>query len=168
MKRIYAPWRSKYLKKDLKERYAPESQENCVFCTMLADNKDEKNLIIKRFEHCAIFLNLHPYNAGHLLVIPNNHKSHLYMLDKEIRTEIIEVINISAELLEKTLKSDGINIGSNIGDASGGSIHDHLHFHVVPRWLNDTNFLVAVADTKQISFDLIQIYNQLRKAFEQD
>lgn len=155
MEILYAPWRSKYINKN---------NNNCPFCDIFKQDKDEKNFVLKRYKHTVAMLNLHPYNAGHILILPYAHKANLYDLTSEERVDLIEALSELNLLVKNALRCDGVNIGVNAGKASGGSIPDHLHLHVVPRWLGDTNFLVVTADTKQISVDLNQMYTTLKEA----
>lgn len=160
IKKIYAPWRSKYLSKN------SQTTVSCIFCSHYKDTDDKKNYILHRLPNCMIMLNLYPYNAGHILIVPNMHVSNLNQLTKDIRSEIMEATNIGSIILKEKLKCDGINIGLNMGEYSGGSIPEHLHMHVVPRWASDTNFLVTTASTKAISFDLNEIYKLLTPEFK--
>lgn len=163
MKRMYAPWRSKYTAHEKKEHI---NKDECAFCEQFAQNDDEKFFILRRFKHHAILLNRFPYNAGHLLIIPFEHQPTLNKLSKEARNELMELIAMSSHLVQEKLKADGVNIGLNIGKVSGSSIPSHLHFHILPRWLGDTNFLPTLADTKQVSVDLHDIYRELKSAFK--
>lgn len=157
MKHLYAPWRSGYLHN--------KQTGSCVFCKNCAETDDAQTFIIKRFEHCFVMLNLFPYNAGHLLIIPYEHQDSLEKLSQPARQEMMEVATKSITILKETLGAEAINIGLNLGGkAAGGSIPDHLHMHVLPRWLGDTNFLVTLADTKQISIDLADTYRKLSTA----
>lgn len=156
---LYCPWRSKYLSDK-------SCDGECVFCQILNDSDDDKNFLIKRFENSFIVLNIYPYNAGHILILPNKHKFKLSELSQDIRNEIMNLVSASIDIIESTLKTEGINVGLNLGKASGGSIPGHLHFHILPRWLGDTNFLTTLTDTKGISFDLYDIYQKLKMAFD--
>ena len=166
MKRIYAPWRSSYISDTARAKQEEATQHECLFCKQFKQKKDDQNFILKRFKHTIILLNRFPYNAGHLLIMPIKHTSDLSSLSKEARAELMELITQSATIVERELKADGINIGLNLGKASGAGIPSHLHFHVLPRWSGDTNFLPTLAHTKQISFDLSEMYKQLKKAFK--
>ena len=131
MKKIYAPWRSKYIVKE-------DSQENsntqkCPFCIQINGNLDQKNYILKRLSHSFIILNLYPYNAGHIMILPYEHKANLEDLNSETRFEIIEWISKINIILKDNLKPDGLNIGINMGKYSGGSIPQHLHFSYYPQ-----------------------------------
>ncbi len=160
MKHLYAPWRNRYI--------TEKNKRACIFCNHrdTACN-DTNNFVIKRFNHCLIMLNLFPYNAGHLLIIPYRHTATLAKLTIEERHELMEATNLAMSILKKELKADGFNAGINVGGkASGGSIPGHLHMHVLPRWHGDTSFLTTLAETKQISADLILLYTQLAGAFQ--
>ncbi|HEV2917004.1 MAG TPA: HIT domain-containing protein [Candidatus Babeliales bacterium] len=166
MKRIYAPWRTQYTQK--KDVYRNNDvQDECIFCSQFATNMDEKFFIIKRYSHCALMLNTFPYNAGHLLVIPFEHTATLYALNQKTREECMEVISHATQVIGSVLNPEGFNIGINMGKAAGASIPTHVHIHVLPRWSGDTNFLPTLADTKQISVDLLQVFEQFKKVFNQ-
>ncbi len=162
---LYAPWRDKYVVESNKENCASETL--CVFCKMLTvDDSDHHNFILKKTEHAFVILNLYPYNGGHLLVLPRQHAAKLEDVSKEIRAELMELMSASIVILKNVLRADGMNTGLNLGKASGGSVPDHIHFHIVPRWFGDTGFTVTTADTKSVSVDLQRIYNDLQPAFE--
>jgi len=165
MKRMYAPWRSSYAADTTQSKKVKTLARECIFCTMLKQKKDTQNLIIKRLKHCFIMLNKFPYNSGHLLIIPNRHTATLDKLSPAARTEIMEALTQAAGVLRTTIKAQGINIGLNQGKAAGAGIPSHLHFHALPRWAGDTNFFPTLADTKQVSFDLNEMYVLLKKPF---
>lgn len=166
MKNLYAPWRKKYVKQVTQGKTEYTKKEECPFCVQLAENQDEKNFIFRRFAYHAIMLNLYPYNPGHLLIVTLEHKRHINQLITEARTELIELINKSVNILEKDAGAQGINVGLNLGKASGAGIPAHVHTHVLPRWIGDTNFLPLLAQTKQISVDLKELYQELYKYFQ--
>lgn len=159
MKKLYAPWRKSYVEKvnDLNN-----SQEVCPFCEQGSSNEDERYFILERGRYNFVMMNLYPYNAGHLLIIPYAHEASLEDLKEEARTELMALTTQSVVKLKKILGAHGINIGLNLGKASGAGIPAHLHQHVLPRWLGDTNFLPLIAETKQISVDLADIYKTLK------
>ena len=157
---LYAPWRSKYVSSLKKTK-----ENECVFCSQLEKDLDAKFYILKRFKHHAVFLNRHPYNAGHLLIISLRHVPTINKLEKEERIELIELTNFCINALENTIKPHGINVGINIGAAAGAGLPEHLHTHVLPRWKSDTNFLPVLGKTRQISFDLNQLYEMLEPEF---
>ena len=166
MKRLYAPWRSLYAKSLHEGKGERSLKEQCDFCTQISANQDEKYFILKRFKHSFVCLNLYPYNAGHIMILPLKHQATLHELTKEARLEIMEAVSASTTIIQKVLESEGINVGINLGKAAGAGSPSHLHVHVLPRWSGDTNFLPALADTKLISFDLHEIYKKLKPEFD--
>jgi ATP adenylyltransferase len=165
MKFLYVPWRSKYVQQKGPLKRATATKDDCVFCVKFAENMDETNFILARFKYHVVILNLHPYNTGHLMILPLTHIKKLSELNVQARTELIELTNYSISILEEQLKCEGINFGINLGKAAGAGIPSHLHLHIVPRWQGDTNFLPIIADVKIISFDLNKIYNDLKPKF---
>ncbi len=163
MDRLYSPWREQYVSGT---RKVDENQE-CVFCSQFTDNQDEKYFILRRFKHTVVMLNLYPYNGGHLLILPIEHESSLSGLSREARNEMMEVVTHSTQIVTDILNAQGINVGFNFGRAAGAGIPAHLHMHVLPRWQGDTNFMVTLADTKQISIDLIELYKKLKPYFQE-
>lgn len=166
MKHLYAPWRKSYVQDVIRGKNEKTTKDECIFCTKLAAHDDEKHFIFKRFKHHAVMLNLYPYNAGHLLIVSLDHKNCLKDLSKEARSELIELTNTCINIVTEGLKAQGVNVGLNIGKASGAGIPNHFHQHVLPRWQGDTNFLPLLADTKQISVDLKEIFKQLKPLFD--
>ena len=165
MKHLYAPWRENYVV-DKSESLTTQLYESCIFCAQLEEHADKKNFIIKRFKYNAVFLNIYPYNAGHLLVVPYQHSDNLTALEQSARAEMMEIITRSINILNEQLHSQGSNVGFNIGGkAAGGSIPEHIHAHVLPRWLGDTNFLPVLAHTKPITTDLPAMYEELLPFF---
>jgi ATP adenylyltransferase len=160
---LYAPWRESYTNDFYKNK---TQEEGCVFCVQSAQNADADHFILKRGKHALVILNKYPYNAGHLLVIPVAHQGELENLDHETRTELMSLITHSCTILKKAFPINGINVGLNLGKAAGGSIPEHLHFHLLPRFSGDTNFLPLLANTKVVSFDLRDIYNKLKPYFD--
>lgn len=163
---LHAPWRSEFSGKELKTKKTDSPEQECVFCIQLAKHNDEEHYILKRFKNCIVMLNRFPYNAGHLLIMPIKHTGELDALPAEVRTELIELISACTVILKQELASQGTNVGLNLGRASGPSIPAHLHFHVLPRWEGDTNFMPVLAQTKVISFDLNEVYTKLKQPIE--
>jgi ATP adenylyltransferase len=165
-KLLYAPWRHDYVNKNNEKIDKTAFKNECVFCHQLTLNQDESFLIIKRFKNCFVMMNKYPYNVGHLMVLPNEHIADLRELKSEIRAEIFDVASISLTAVEKTLKSKGFNVGINMGIAGGGGIPSHLHIHILPRWIGDTNFLETIGNIKMLSSDVQTVYQMLRDEFE--
>lgn len=166
MERLFAPWRQKYSDDVTEKKHANASKDACVFCSQFKENKDEENFIIKRFEHSIIMLNKFPYNAGHMLILPKAHVPNLSALSKDAKSEIMEIASIGADILSKTLKNGGLNIGINIGKLAGAGIPSHLHVHLLPRFEGDTNFMPTLTNTKLISYDMGDIYKQIKSEFD--
>ncbi len=167
MDRLYAPWRESYATRVDAEKKEHIGHDACVFCLQLEDGNDEKYFILRRFPNTIVMLNLYPYNGGHLLILPFKHTDSLSQLSPDIRAEIMEVTNQSIIILSEVLEAQGFNVGLNLARAAGAGIPSHVHFHVVPRWVGDTNFLVTLANTKQISVDLYALYTKLRPYFQE-
>ena len=119
--------------------------------------------MLKKFEHSAVILNLFPYNTGHLLIVSRSHTPSLEDLNPNERSEIMEVINLCVKILKAELAPDSFNIGINIGR---GSLPEHLHVHILPRWKEDTNFLVVLDNTKPLYVDFHSLCDRLKKHFD--
>jgi ATP adenylyltransferase len=167
VKDLYAPWRSGYAQSTDKTKQESTKADECIFCQSIVENRDEFHFILKRFKYSYVILNKYPYNAGHLMVIPCEHVNSQKALTRQARSEIMEVITLSIEILEKRIQAEGINIGLNLGKSAGAGIPSHLHWHILPRWNGDTNFLPALADVKVVSFDLKEIYELLKPGFDE-
>jgi len=167
MKRLYAPWRSAYTKSVHSSKDDSAKKVDCVFCQQITAHKDEEYFILGRFKHTFALLNLYPYNAGHILLLPYTHTAELFALTHDERTELIELASITQLILKKALVAQGFNVGLNQGKAAGAGIPSHVHMHILPRWIGDTNFLPLLADTKQISTNLGELYQQLLPFFKE-
>ncbi|NOX97870.1 MAG: HIT domain-containing protein [Nitrospirae bacterium] len=159
MKRIWAPWRMKYILKKDKE-------QTCLFCRKPKENRDEENYLLVRGETSFLMLNTYPYSNGHLLVVPYKHVSRLDNLEGRELLELMMLTRKATELLEKVIQPQGFNIGMNLGKVAGAGIADHLHLHIVPRWEGDTNFMPVVSETKVIPEHLETTYQKLKKTIE--
>lgn len=134
--------------------------KGCVFCKKIKE-PDEKAFIIKRGKACFSMLNIYPYNSGHLMVAPKRHVARMDLLTKKELHEVIEFVSESQRLLRDKLHPHGFNIGVNIGRTAGAGIVGHLHFHIVPRWNGDTNFMPVIGETKVIPQLLEETYKIL-------
>lgn len=166
MEHLFAPWREEYSKTIDRAKHESTPEESCVFCTLFKESNDTQNFILRRFDSMVVMLNRYPYNAGHIMILPNMHVAGLHALNKDKRIELMELTNACVEMVKKEFKCDGVNVGINLGKAAGAGIPSHLHMHILPRFFGDTNFLPTLADTKQISFDLNKIYARLKPHFE--
>jgi ATP adenylyltransferase len=158
MQQLWAPWRINYIK-------APK-EKGCIFCSKQKSTKDIDSLILSRGDHSFVLMNLYPYNNAHLLIAPYNHVDTTSLLDAETLNEIIWFANESMIIMKSILNTDGYNFGANIGSAAGAGIADHIHFHVVPRWNGDTNFMPVIGETKVQVQGLEETYNELKIHFD--
>ncbi len=165
MDRMYSPWREVYMQSFKDDKPAGKGGKS-VFAD-IPPEEDEKRFVLYRAKKCFIIMNLYPYNCGHLMVIPYQQTPDFSDLDSETKLEIMELTDLSIKALELTLKPQGINIGANLGKVAGGSVDTHIHFHIVPRWEGDTNFMPVLADAKVLSNDMRSTYANLKKAFAQ-
>jgi len=141
--------------------------KGCVFCRIFREKKDKKNFVILRSSHCFAVLNIFPYNNGHTMVVTNRHVKSLEDLKEEELLDISKTLVKVESTLKKTLSPEGFNIGMNIGKLAGAGIEKHIHIHIVPRWLGDTNFMPVIADTKTIPQSLGRLYKQIKKTLAQ-
>jgi ATP adenylyltransferase len=154
---LWAPWRMEYI--------LGEKEKGCIFCTRIKEEDDRKNLILYRGEHNFVIMNRYPYNNGHVMVVPYRHTSELEGLTDLESLEMMKIISKSVEVLRETIHPEGFNIGTNLGSIAGAGIDDHLHFHIVPRWAADTNFMPVVGQTKVISEALLETWERLKEKF---
>ena len=162
MDKLWSPWRSNYIQ-SFKHK---SGSEECVFCEApKLDINDDASLVIYKSEHCFIMLNLYPYNSGHLMIIPYRHIADLDDVTAKEFADITGMLQLSKKALHNSMKPQGFNIGANIGKAAGAGIDRHLHFHIVPRWSGDTNFMPALGEVKVISQDLLETKKQLIESF---
>ena len=154
MDRLWAPWRLSYVA----AARPPSEHDACFICQGLAEKNDRDNLIAWRGSKSVVVLNRFPYNNGHLLVAPNAHKGQLHELDVDEIMEMQQTLARLVGVLSALMKSDGFNIGLNLGKAAGAGLPGHLHWHLVPRWNGDTNFMPVLSDTRVIVQSLDQLY----------
>jgi ATP adenylyltransferase len=157
MKQLWAPWRMKFLE---------QHSKGCVFCNILKENSDHKNLIVYRGKSIFVVLNRYPYTSGHILIVVNSHHPTLENMDSESQSELMTLITKSLKVLRRIYKPDGFNIGTNIGKSAGAGIDGHLHFHIVPRWAGDANFMETLAGTKIIPESLDDSFQRILAEWE--
>ncbi|MCA9400294.1 MAG: HIT domain-containing protein [Candidatus Omnitrophica bacterium] len=160
MQKLWAPWREKYVTKDIRHN------KGCVFCRIHKEKKDKENFVIVRKEYCFVVLNIYPYNNGHTLILPYRHVNDISKLKKAEKLELYDLIDETRTLLDDVLQPGGYNIGCNLGRIAGAGYPGHLHFHIVPRWSGDVNFMPVVGQTKVISQSLQILYKQLIHAYK--
>lgn len=159
LKHIYAPNRSVY--------FSLEKDGTCLFCTLknCDISQDRENLIIHRGKKCYVMLNKFPYNNGHSMVVPYSHATFLNEIDNKTIEEIYRYLKIIETTLIEDYKADGVNIGLNIREAAGAGVIDHLHYHILPRWAGDSNFMTSISNTRVIPEDFNITYNRIKKGF---
>lgn len=158
MEQVFAPWRIEWVRRD-------KELDGCVFCEMRDSDDDRDALVVARSSRSFVVLNNSPYNPGHVMVVPHAHTGDYAALDDETLLDHARLKRATFDALRASFDPDGFNVGLNLGDASGGSIDDHLHTHVVPRWEGDTNFMPVTSDTKVIVQALEESYDELREGF---
>jgi ATP adenylyltransferase len=157
MERLWAPWRMEYIDS------AREGEGECIFCDLPAEDDDEKNYILTRSGKAFAMLNKFPYNSGHLMIAPFRHVGEVEELENEEVLGMHNLLQRSLKALKEAMNPDGFNIGMNLGQVAGAGIPDHVHWHVVPRWSGDTNFMPVVAETKVLPETLDAAYRKINR-----
>ncbi len=158
-KPLWAPWRMEYI--------LSKKPKECIFCESPAapEADDRKNLVVHRSAHAFTCLNRYPYNSGHVMVIPRAHVDDLAALSPEEYADLGEELRRVIAVLEATYAPEGMNVGMNLGRAGGAGIDEHLHWHVVPRWVGDNNFMPVLADQRVVVEALDAAWERLRAGF---
>jgi len=159
MRRLWAPWRMKYL--------TAGKPNGCIFCEKAAENRDRENLILYRGENGFILLNLYPYTNGHLMVAPYQHVPSIEGVSLPVLADLMSLVQKSLAILRHAMHPDAFNVGINIGTAAGAGIIEHVHIHIVPRWQGDTSFMPVLAETRVVPDFLENTYDLLRKALQE-
>ncbi len=154
MQRIWSPWRMKYIEEDF-------HHNECPFCRAYSGSNDQENLVIFRGENAFVMLNRYPYTTGHILILPVLHQEKLSDLDQDVRAEIMELINQAGDTLQAVYHPEGMNVGLNLGAAAGAGIPKHLHWHIVPRWMGDTNYMTTVGGVRVLPEALEDTYQKI-------
>lgn len=162
MDKLWSPWRSKYIESFKEE--PKEFSDDSLFVRILNENEDKKNFLLHRGKHSFIIMNLYPYNSGHLMVVPYKMANDISELDSDTRLEVMEFIDLSCKILTDAIKPHGFNIGANLGRVAGAGVENHIHFHIVPRWNGDTNFMPVLNDVKVVSEEMEKTYEKLMKS----
>lgn len=155
MEYLYAPWRDEYIK---------HNKEGCPFCYITQNEaEDEQNRVLYRDEHCFIVMNLYPYTPGHFMVIPNLHVDNIEELDEAVWLHISLLVKKCVKMLKCEFHAMGVNIGMNLGKSAGAGIAEHVHYHLVPRWERDTNFITTIGNARVYSTDFEAIFQKLKE-----
>jgi len=162
VERIWSPWRMAYI------QAAKEQGEDggCIFCDLPAEGDDERTMILARGELAFVIVNSFPYNPGHLMVAPFRHVGAFTLLEAAELADVDALVARSIRALEQEMEPHGYNLGMNLGRVAGAGIPDHVHWHLVPRWNGDTNFMPVVGQTRVLPELLEETYARLRPRFE--
>lgn len=158
MKQIWAPWRMDYL--------LAEKPPSCIFCHRSSVKQNKKRLLLYGGRHAVVMLNRYPYTNCHLLVAPQKHTDSLSTLTPEESLDLFLTLQQSVSVLREAIMPEGFNIGMNLGRIAGAGIASHLHFHIVPRWCGDTNFMPIVAESMVMPEHLNKAYHRLVPFFK--
>ena len=159
MEHLWAPWRSTYLK-------TKSDRSKCIFCDAVAAERDPETLIVHRAQFNFVILNRYPYTSGHLMVAPYQHVSRLQQVAEQTVEEMMRLARLSERILEGAYNPGGLNLGMNLGEAAGAGIEQHIHLHVLPRWMGDANFMTSVGDTRVLPEDLTKTFAKVSQAFK--
>lgn len=174
---LWAPWRMDYIQNadpkvnELDNRHLPflsGSDESCFLCqaAVAPTSQDDQRHIVRRTDHLVTLLNLYPYNNGHLLIAPKRHIDSLELLASEEWSEITQEMTFWTERIKQLMNADGFNIGLNLGRVAGAGLPGHLHWHIIPRWNGDTNFITTIGSTKVIPQSLEAVTKLFRNTLQ--
>ncbi|MGA9525224.1 MAG: HIT domain-containing protein [Myxococcaceae bacterium] len=161
MEPLWAPWRMEFIER--------EQPQGCIFCLFPAETgegADPRNLILGRSRHSFALLNKYPYNNGHLMVVPRRHTADFAGLEAEESADLHRLLQLAVSIVGEAYRPEGMNLGMNLGKSAGAGIPGHLHYHLVPRWTGDTNFMPVLSGTKVMIEHLSQSYEKLRPLFD--
>jgi ATP adenylyltransferase len=156
---LFAPWRYEYLVSD-------KSGNECFLCEAAASEQDAETLIVYRGRKVFVILNRYPYTNGHVMVAPYAHEARLSESSSETRGELVETVARAERILTEAYKTDGLNVGLNLGSAAGAGVADHYHVHIVPRWKGDTNFMTVAGGVRVVPEKPEDTLARLRPLFQ--
>ena len=159
---IFTPWRYAYMAEVGKDA---GQQETCIFCRALAAGDDGKALIVHRGKGCFVILNRYPYTTGHVMIAPLGHVDELQKLAPSTAHELIELAQKMEGILRRVYRPDGLNMGINLGRAAGAGVAGHVHMHVLPRWVGDSNFMTVTGEARVLAETLEQTWEKLKSSF---
>lgn len=155
--RLFAGWRMRFVQ-------AEKRSDACLFCALRKPGDDARRYVLERGSKAYLVLNAFPYNSGHVMVAVNRHAGSVAALTAAERADVWRLLERAERAIGKVYRPEGMNVGINLGRAAGAGVDGHLHVHVVPRWIGDTNFMTAVGETKVLPEDLSASYARLKKA----
>ena len=158
MKVLWAPWRMEYILSDQKGG-------ECIFCPGENRGEDENRLILYVGRLSMVLMNRFPYINGHLLVAPVRHVRGLELLSREETLDLLTMVSRSIEVLKKVMKPEGFNVGMNLGKVAGAGVEEHMHFHIVPRWNGDNNYMTVFGEVRVIPEHIEETYHRLLPHF---
>jgi ATP adenylyltransferase len=158
---IWTPWRYAYITTAAKSTAA----DQCIFCE-LVKLPDADAKIVHRGNHCYVILNSFPYTSGHVMVVPFAHLDELQKLPQATANEMMSLSQRMESILRQVYSPDGINVGMNIGRAAGAGVAGHVHMHILPRWVGDTNFMTVTGESRVLPEALEVTYNRIKTALE--
>ncbi|MCJ7833521.1 MAG: HIT domain-containing protein [Deltaproteobacteria bacterium] len=156
---LWAPWRMEYIMNNAKENA-------CIFCPGEKENPSDRSILFKG-KRSLVMMNKYPYINGHLLVAPLRHVAVLDQLEETEKVALMTMVGHATAILKKTMNAEGFNVGLNLGRVAGAGVEDHLHFHIVPRWKGDTNFMTVIGDLRVIPEHIEQTYARLLPFFKE-
>jgi len=160
MKVVWAPWRMEYVGSD-------QAREGCIFCPGDDRTQDEKKFILYRGEWSIVLMNRFPYSNGHLLIAPLRHISSFDSLSPDEKLDLVNMVERSVSVLKEVMDPAGFNIGMNLGRVAGAGVEDHMHFHIVPRWSGDTNYMTVFGEVRIIPEHIRATYEKLLPFFKE-
>lgn len=159
MNNLWAPWRMEYILSNSKDN-------GCIFCPGEDRAQDKERLILHVGEKSMVMMNRYPYNNGHLLVAPVRHVASLDELDDEEMLSLMVTVRRWIQVLREEMRPEGFNVGLNLGRVAGAGVEEHMHFHIVPRWNGDTNYMTVIGEVRVIPEHLMQTYEKLLKRYQ--
>lgn len=157
---MWAPWRLQYIL----SKKGPE----CIFCEEPKEERDRENLILHRSKLSFVIMNLYPYNNGHLMVVPYRHLFSITELNDDELLDVMKTVQLSVNCLKEAFKPEGFNVGFNLGKVAGAGIEEHLHYHIIPRWVGDTHFMAILGEVRVIPEHVKSTYDKLYPLFNRE
>jgi len=152
---LWTPWRYAYV-------VSSNKSPACPFCEAFQRSDDRNTGVMYRAQHCFIIINTFPYTSGHVMIVPNQHLDELIKLPRETAQEMMALAQRMEGVLREVYQPDGINLGINVGKAAGAGVAGHIHMHVLPRWVADSNFMTVVGETRMLPESLETTYDRLK------
>lgn len=160
---LFSPWRSVYIQSF--SQTSKQVVDDCFLCNAAHSDNDNEHLVVYRGTSVFVILNRYPYNSGHVMVVPISHGGDITITEGDVLTELMQTIQLTTRVLKSVYNPHGFNIGANLGKVAGAGVPDHLHFHIVPRWNGDVNFMPVLADIKVASESLDDTFNKIKQGF---